>query len=176
MRYALTIRGSGRIPDAEMAGRALAHYERAYTLSDEESRNPLLTELAKTAFRAGRLEKAREYAESMLGVDQRDWNEGNRIHNGNLTLGRIALLENDIKEAKARLIAAGETPGSPQLNSFGPDMTLAKELLQRGESEVVLRYFSLCSRFWELGQEELQAWTAEVEEGGVRDFGTGLKF
>lgn len=176
MRYALTIRGSGRIPDAEMAGKALAHYERAYTLSDEESRNPLLTELAKTAFRAGQLEKSREYAESMLGVDQLDWNEGNRIHYGNLTLGRIALLEDDINEAKARLIAAGETPGSPQLNSFGPDMTLAKELLQRGESEVVLRYFSLCSEFWELGQEELQAWTAEVEEGGVPDFGTGLKF
>lgn len=159
-----------------MAGQAFAHYERAYALSDEESRDAISIELATTALTAGQIGKAREYAEFMLAVDRQGWNEGNRIHYGNLTLGRIALLAGDVEEAKSRLIAAGETPGSPQLNSFGPDMTLAKELLKRGESEAVLRYFSLCSEFWELGQEEGQAWTAKVEEDRVPDFGTGLKF
>ena len=163
-------------PDPEMAGQALAHYERAYALSDEESRDAISIELATTALTAGQIGKAREHAESMLAVDRQGWNEGNRIHYGNLTLGRIALLAGDVEEAKSRLIAAGETPGSPQLNSFGPDMTLAKELLERGESEVVLRYLSLCSEFWELGQEELQAWIARVEEGGTPDFGTSLRF
>ena len=172
----LTIRDPGGKPDAEVAGQALAHYERAYTLSDEVWRDALLPELATTAFHAGQVEKAREYAESLLGGDRQDWNEGNRIHYGNLTLGRIALFAGDVEEAKSRLIAAGETPGSPQLNSFGPDMTLAKELLERGESQVVLRYFSLCAEFWERGQEELQAWTVLVEGDVMPDFSKNLNF
>ena len=175
-RHALKSRGPGGKRDAEVAGRALAHYERAYALSDEEGRDSLSPDLATTAFHAGQFEQAREYAESMLGGHRQGWNVGNRIHYGNLTLGRLALLEGAVEEAKSRLIAAGETSGSPQLNSFGPDMTLAQELLERGEFEVVLRYFSLCSEFWELGQEELQAWTARVEKGGMPDFSMNLNF
>ncbi len=162
--------------DPEAASRALFHYERAYAVSDELRRDSQAPVLAMIAFYAGQYGTARQYAESMLGGHLQGWNEGNRIHFGNLTLGRIAFLEGDIEEAKARLIAAGEIPGSPALCSFGPDMTLAKELLERGESEVVLRFLSLSSEFWEGKQETLQAWTARVEEGGMPDFGSNLNF
>ena len=79
-----------------------------------------------------------------------------------------------IEEAKRRLIAAGETAGSPQLDSFGPNMMLAKELLQKGEKEVVLEYFSLCSKYWEMGQDSLEEWSDLVRANRVPEFGGNL--
>jgi hypothetical protein len=62
-----------------------------------------------------------------------NWNYGNAVHTANLVLGRIALADGDVEEAKCLLLLAGQTPGSPQLNSFGPDMLFAEELLEKGE-------------------------------------------
>lgn len=168
------LRDGARDPEADK--RALAQFELAYELSDELRRGYLLTDLGASAFHAGDIEKAAAYAEEMLEENVKDWNYGNRIHYGNLTLGRIALLGGNIEEAKSRLVAAGETPGSPQLDSFGPDMTLARELLKQGESETVLQYLSLCSDFWELGRRNLKDWIAQIEGGTTPDFGGNLKF
>ena len=41
-------------------------------------------------------------------------------------------------------------PGSPQLNSFGPIMSLAEELLEQGEPDTVLEFFAECRKFWKL--------------------------
>ncbi|MDQ2731693.1 MAG: hypothetical protein M3Y56_08550, partial [Armatimonadota bacterium] len=60
------------------------------------------------------------------------WQYGNNIHEANQILGLAALREGRVADAKRYLIAAGKTPGSPQLNSFGPHMVLAQELLSRG--------------------------------------------
>ena len=164
------------LEDHEAAARALADFERAYELSGELERGSLLDDLAKTAFAAGDLEKARGYAEAMLKAVPDDWNGGNRIHYGNLVLGRIALVDGDLEEARARLIAAGQTPGSPQLNSFGPDMALAKALFERGERQTVLRYLELCLEFWEMGQDELRNWIALIEGGRTPDFTGQIRF
>jgi len=168
------LRDGARDPEADK--RALAQFELAYELSDELRRGYLLTDLGASAFHAGNIEKAAAYAEEMLEVNVDDWNYGNRIHYGNLTLGQIALLEGNIEEAKSRLVAAGETPGSPQLNSFGPDMTLAQELLEHGEAEVVLEYLSLCLKFWELDRGDLERWIAQIKDGTTPDFGGNLMF
>ncbi len=56
-----------------------------------------------------------------------------------------------------------EAPGSPQLNSFGPTMSLAAEFLKVGEREVVLAYFDPCSKFWE--KYTLKGWAKAVENG-----------
>jgi hypothetical protein len=48
-------------------------------------------------------------------------------------------------------MAAGATPGSPQLDSFGPNLTLAKELFEKSQPDVILHYFALCKNFWEDG-------------------------
>jgi hypothetical protein len=71
---------------------------------------------------------------------------------------------------------AGRTPGSPQLDTFGTDMTLAKELLEKKQTDVVLQYFKLCARFWESGQHKLTGWAAVVKEGGIPDFGANLAY
>ena len=162
----------------DAAQKALKLYEIAFELSDEQDRETLLEDLAKVAFEAGRHDKARQYAEDMLRDAQAGmgWNYGNRVHHGNLVLGRIALAEGNVKAAKFRLTAAGNTPGSPQLDSFGPNMTLAKDFLERGERDVVLKYFRLCSRFWDMDFGKLEEWAGLVKEGKIPDFGANLRY
>jgi hypothetical protein len=156
------------------AERALIELENALKLSKRRShRFYLLDDLAKSAFEAGNTAKARGYARRLLSQAakyRKDWNYGNAIHYGNLVLGRLALDAGDLAKAKSYLIKAGKTPGSPQLNSFGPKMSLAKELLDKGEREVVLKYFRLCARFWKSGKNELTTWIATVQEGRVPEF------
>lgn len=162
----------------EAAEKALEFYEDAFELSDEHGRETLLEDLAKVAFEAGQHDKARQYAESLLqgAGDGMSWNYGNRVHHGNLVLGRIALAEGNIKAARFRLVAATNTKGSPGLKSFGPNMTLAKDFLERGERDVVLKYFRLCSRFWEMDRGRLDEWTSKVKEGKIPDFGANLRY
>lgn len=166
----------------EEAKRAIAaafnQYERAYALTPEAYKSYLLKDLAKTAFDVGETNKARVYAEKMLqeaNLQKKDWNRGNDIFFGNLILGRLALKAGDIERAKHFLIEAGKTPGSPQLDSFGPNMTLAKELLEKGQTEVVLEFFGLCAKFWRY-QPRLSEWTAAVKQGAIPDFGANLDY
>jgi hypothetical protein len=103
-----------------------------------------------------------------------DWNYGNAIHKGNLALGRLALREGKIDAAEEFLLRAGRTPGSPQLDSFGPNMLLAKELLENDRREKVLEYFALCGKFWEVDHGQLKQWTAQVRARKEPDFGANL--
>lgn len=139
----------------------------------------MLPDLAMSAFEAGDLDKSAKYATELINKSVQykdDWNYGNAIHYGNLIHGRIALKSGKIKMAKRYLIEAGKTSGSPQLNSFGPNMTLAKELLEKNEKEVVLEYFQLCGKFWEMGTNELKNWTADVKKDKMPDFDANLDY
>lgn len=169
-------RNPGGEPDPESAARALSDFERAYELSSASDQGYLLQYLGMAAFVAHDIEKARTYAESMLAAIPDDWSKGNRIHFGNLLLGRIALSQGDPAEAGTRLIAAGQTPGSPQLNSFGPDMALAKKLLEHGETRAVVRYLELCGNFWEMDRGRLKEWIVLIEAGRTPDFSFNLRF
>ena len=173
----LGLRGPGE-GDPRFAEDALGHLEKAYELADESLRDALVEDLAKGAYSADRLDKAHHYAELMLQNTESGWNYGNRVHHGNLVLGRIALRKGNIEEAKSRLIAAGNTPGSPQLNSFGPNMALAKALLEIGEREVVVEYFKLCSKFWksERAKASLDNWGVLAEAGRIPDFRANLDY
>ena len=138
-----------------------------------------LANLAKKAFNAGEIKKAQVYSKQLLQVAPRypkDWNYGNAIFYGNFVLGRIAVQRGNLKQADQYLLAAGATPVSPQLDSFGPNMTLAKELLEKGQSNVVLQYFALCKNFWEDGRRQLDKWSASVRGGEIPDFGHNLNY
>jgi tetratricopeptide (TPR) repeat protein len=160
----------------DAAKKALEEYEAAYDLSTEMWRGAMLQQLAKTAIEAEELEKAEKYARKMLASEGRGWNSGNNVHHGNNVLGRIALRSGDVETARKHLIAAGRTSGSPQLDSIGPNMSLAKELLEKGEKEAVLEFFDLCSRFWKMDRGRLKAWAATVKQGGIPDFGANLAY
>lgn len=177
--YSLGLSGKADEGRQQAAKDALDAYERSLSnMKEAEEREATLPDVAKAALEAGDLAKARSYAEEILkqaGSSGRDnWNYGNMIHHGHLLLGRLALLDGDVATAKEHLLAAGKTPGSPQLNSFGPNMLLAKELLEKGEREAVLEYFKLCGSFWE--RSELEAWAKDVRASKVPSFGANLDY
>jgi hypothetical protein len=167
---------SGDVAEARLA---LSLMERANEMSAGINQAAALTELPALAFDAGDVQKARAYAELLLGEatsQQGSWNHGNAVHKGNLILGRIAVVEGRMSDAVTFLRAAGATPGSPQLNSFGPNMTLAKDLLERGQRDAVLAYFEACRVFWKMGGRRLDAWQQDVEAGRIPNFGANLRY
>ena len=134
---------------------------------------------AKNAFNAGEKADAKKYAEELARLAPQfktDWNYGNTIQDANLVLGRLALAEGNFKEAKKRLLDSAQSKGSPQMNSFGPNMSLAKDLLAKGEKDTVLAYFDLCGKFWAMGADRLKQWAEEVKKGATPDFGANLVY
>jgi hypothetical protein len=119
--------------------------------------------------------------------DTNNWNYGNVVFEANETLGRVAVKEGNFAEARRCLCAAGKIPGSPQLNSFGPDFVLAHELLAHGakeDREAVLGFLEDIRRLWgdpatrpeansrrvaEDHLKELDWWCQEIRDGKIPD-------
>jgi hypothetical protein len=142
--------------------------------------------IAFAAMGAGDYNKAKLLANELLvnNVDTLSFDYGNKIHNANTLLGRVALMEDDVEQAKAYLIKSGEGPTSPQLSSFGPSYILARELLERGEKNIVLDYLDLVYILWadpknidpsdsrrlannRMKGESLKKWKAEIVSGNI---------
>lgn len=131
--------------------------------------------LIDAAFASENFEQARALAKEYLEMakdKKADWNYGNAIHHGHLALGRICLNEANIAEAKEHLLAAGRSPGSPQLKTFGPNMLLAKHLLEQGERGVVLEYITRCRQFWYgiFSWVKVYRWKKMIRRGEVPNF------
>jgi tetratricopeptide (TPR) repeat protein len=175
-------------------GSAISRHERALTFAQLEAALPAdgvdrfytLARVANAAFDAADYAKAETYANELLALvpqyredrSYRDRSYGDAIFYGNMVLGRVALRRDyNIPKAKAALLASGQTPGSPTLNSFGPDMSLAKDLLEAGERDSVLQFFDQCRAFWKTRvlERKLDDWSAVVK-GCCRlpDFGYNL--
>ena len=170
------IRTSGNIERQELAFQALEQFELAMSLNQSPfKKSSLLANLAKAALAAGADDKAKTYAEQLLNTGDNgnpSSNSGDAMHNANIILGQLALRAGENEAAKSYLLAAGKTSGSPVLNSFGPNMRLAKELLEIGERDIVLEYFELCGKFWK--NNNLEQWTKTVKGGGIPEFGVNL--
>jgi tetratricopeptide (TPR) repeat protein len=166
------------LPPATAADR-FAALESAASAKDGHERFYALVDLAKVAFEAGNLDKATAYAQELLQMAPqfpKDWNYGNAIYYGHFVLGRVALREGNTKEAPGQLVAAGTTPGSPQLDSFGPNVTLAKDLLAQGQTQSVLEYLAECKSFWKVNRGKLDEWIGAIRAGGTPDFGSNLYY
>jgi hypothetical protein len=138
-----------------------------------------LADAAKLAVRASALDDAEAFGRELLTFSSKDWNEGNALYFGNMILGQVVLRRDDVVTAIGYLLASGRTPGSPQLNSFGPNMTLAKELLETKNDaarEAVLEFFGQCAGFWKLDRGQLKRWSEVVRGGGTPDFGANLVY
>jgi tetratricopeptide (TPR) repeat protein len=150
----------------EDAKKALEAKEKAFEMTTgADARISAMGELAKLAFNAAEYEKARKYASDVLsGIKlAQGWDEGNLIHEANTVLGRLALKDGDMAKAKEYLIASASMSGSPQLDSFGPNMTFAKEMLDKGERDGVVQYLELCGKFW--NKEITDTWISEIKSG-----------
>ena len=159
--------------DEQAAEKALALFDRAHELAgDEILRNLLLQGRTEAAFAAGRYGLAKQHARAMLDAFVKSEGggplDGDLMHMGNTILGRIALIEGNVAQAKAHLLESGKAPTSPVLGSFGPSMELAAELIKEGERQVVLDYLDLCAVFWD--GDQLPTWRAAIEDGRTPAF------
>ena len=178
--YNLMSRGGTSPAHRNAAAKALRCYEEARRLA----RSPVgrfyqLDHLAEFAFAAGKFARARRYALEALRVAPTfvdNWNYGNAVHRGHQVLGRLALRSGRLGNARRELLASGQVPGSPQLNSFGPSFVLAREMLSEGEWEVVAEYLTEVGAFWTSGQGALVKWLGDVRHRRMPDFKAGFLY
>jgi hypothetical protein len=144
----------------------------------------LLLYLTPAAMYAGDAGKAAAYAQELMALGEKLKTSpgfgpglyGDARHVGNLVLGRLALLGGDVGKAKEHLLAAGRVPGSPTLMSFGPNMLLASELIEKGERDAAVEYLDLCAKFWVRQDGRIEGWKAVIREGGMPNFGASLGY
>jgi tetratricopeptide (TPR) repeat protein len=132
-----------------------------------------LPSAAMAAFHLERYDLAGELAAKALVLApsyEGNWNFGNAIHFAHTVFGLVALHNDDLAGAVSELGKAGATRGSPQLDSFGPTMQLAKALLRRGEAVAVLAYLHQCRTFWKSGEVWLALWEEKVRAGEIPNF------
>ncbi len=145
--------------------------------NDFEKSNAL-TDAAKSFFKVKKYVEARKYAEQLLELSNANRNDENiygpGIYNSHIILGRLELLSGNSEKAIYHLFEAEKTPGHPVLASFGPDMSLAKDLLEKGYKEPVIEFLTGCKRFWTYDDGKLDRWIKEVNQGRMPDFGMNL--
>ena len=147
--------------------------------SPELKRFYSLGDVIEETYRAGKLAEVKTLCAEYLELAEKykkNWNSGNAVHKGNNYLGLVALDEDRIEDAKQYLLKAGDTPGSPQLDSFGPNMALAKALLEKGEKQTVLEYMEKVGDFWDMDNGLLATWKKDVKADRIPDFGANLVY
>jgi len=142
------------------------------------ARSNTLAPVAAMALAANRPDEASAIAMELLGsaTDKKSWNYGDAVFHGNTILGQLALRRGDLAGAKEFLRKSAEVDGSPVLKSFGPNMSLANDLIAAGERESVLEFFAQCRTFWKMDHGQLDQWTAMVKGGGKPNFGGNLVY
>jgi hypothetical protein len=167
--------------EAELLALALVHDREAMAeIEAARSQDELFYALPGAtigAFRLGDAAHAKALAKQALDLAmfyEKNWNYGNAIHYAHTTLGLLALEGGDRSAAVAELLQAGATPGSPQLDSFGPTMQLARSLLRTGESQAVLEYLAQCRVFWKMGETWINLWESKIRAGGLPNFAMAL--
>jgi len=140
-------------------------------------RIPILVDLARAALEEGDVNKAHAYAgESLEESAKLNLCKEEATHYGNLVLGRLALKAGNVDIARRHLLESARTSGSPVQRSFGPNMMLAKELLDIGERSAVIEYLKLCTRFWQTPDHRAEQWIDAIERGLTPDFGANLQY
>jgi hypothetical protein len=87
------------------------------------------------------------------------------IYAGNLILAQAALDQEDIANARRYLLEAATTTGTPAIQEKGPDLTVARVLLDRGERDTVLEYLRRAHTFWPQGDTILERWETAIRAG-----------
>jgi len=145
----------------------------------DNQRLSALRTAAKEAFLLGLYPEAKKYALDLEILapklkESENWNYGDAVQDFNIILGRVAIAEGDLDTARGCLLGAGYSPGSPVMNSLGPDMSLARDLLAQGDRKVVLQYLDLCRNFWKTDHGLIDQWSEKIKVGGIPDFGTNI--
>src|SRR3990172_2055114 len=127
-----------------------------------------LDEEILAAYKANDFDKVKKLAKENLelaAIYRCNWNYGNAIHDTNRVMGLISLKSGDVDSAADYLLKAGKSTGSPQLNTFGPELDLANELLKLGKADAVKIYLKDIKSFWEMNGGKVDAWLGSIEKG-----------
>lgn len=137
-------------------------------------------------FEAGQIDEAKrmiaeldELTETYDGQFKFSYNDDlmSRVKHKMYTVkGRIEVFQGNIEQAKTYLILSAKVKGSPTLNNFGPNMSLAQDLLMYKETETVLTYFDLCSKFWKDSSNKLDTWRTDIAQGEMPVFKANLVY
>ena len=150
----------------------------------------LLARAAKAALEAGDNLKARDYAIKALRIadeaaedrKRRGFRDPRRFegiptadYNANFVLGRLAISNGDLRAAEQYLVASGKTTGDAVLRSYGPNMSLALELLKHGDQQswqAVLEFIKEIRVFWAVRPTHLEEWSEQIMAGKIPNFET----
>jgi len=138
--------------------------KKAIETGSTSQRKRFLADLADAEFRAADNRAAERDAAELLSSGDPD-----SVHAAHTILGRVALDRGDVASASEHLLESARTKGSPVLNSFGPKKTLAQDLLDRGERDVVVQYLELCRAFWKNDRGFIDHFEPIIEAGGKPD-------
>jgi hypothetical protein len=133
---------------------------------DPKARQSLAGDMADADFKAGNMEGAAALARIYLESPDRS-----AIQRANTMLGRIALRAGDTDGAKQHLLDSAKPPAAVYVSVAGPMLVLAKELLDKGQREIVLEYLQDCITLWPHGQDVLHIWIEDIRNGRIPDFG-----
>lgn len=154
-----------------MASLAYEEYARYLRLEkNAETRFNNLPRIADAAWLGAWKPETESLAREMLASATNytsSWAYGNAVHAGHFYLGVLAFARGDLDEAGRELLLSGETKGSPNLDSYGPRLELARALLSKGKIAVVVDYLTACGRFWKSGRSDLDRWKREIADHGT---------
>src|SRR5262245_43790597 len=113
------IRPEWKVMEAQATNQYLQAIKALDGATNEYVRFLCLDRAAKMSLAVGRTENARQFATDMLLLNDKysrgepENANGDVVYNGHVVLGRIALDEGEMEEAKRHLLAAGKSKGSP---------------------------------------------------------------
>ncbi len=112
------------------------------------------------------------YAEQLLRQHDKptDPEFARAVYTGHLVLAQAALDQDDIAAAGRHLLEAASAPAGAVIPQSGPDTSVARVLLQRGERETVAEYLRRCRTLWPQGVLVLNRWEAAIKAGRQPNF------
>lgn len=130
-------------------------------------REMIYEETARVAYATGDLSTAEKVGRELVDtfIDPEEWVYGNAVHEGNMVLGQVAAARKDFDSAAKFLLEAGKSPGSPQLNPYGPRFPLAVTLLRNGKQAEVAQYLESIRSFWKDENVPVEKWIADIKAG-----------
>ena len=137
------------------------------------SRYLFLTDVAIYAYESELYSQSEIYAKELLHLAnafQKDQDHGNAVHYGNIVLGLVALERKDAELARYYLLQATTSSGSSEIERFGPDFTLARQMIEENEFIAVIDYLNLCRPLWTKGNSQIDQWIALLNENQIPDF------
>jgi hypothetical protein len=106
-----------------------------------------------------------------------DWYYGQAFAIANIVLGRVVLkCDGNVALAADYLRASEATLATPFLKIEGPNMSLAKDLLEAGDRKTVIEFIEASRKSWTSNGGRPEAWERTIRVGGIPNFGPNLLY